>query len=76
MPSDEEMDELDALMFEAHAVTFEADMVAHRLVYGLVPLDEARQFVADTDTSNVYVDLSYLENTIILLEMSSALGPV
>lgn len=77
MLSELELDELDALMFDAHTVTFEADMLAHRLVYGLVGMDEARQFLEATDTSeNVYIDLSYLENTIQLLETMSALGTV
>jgi hypothetical protein len=50
-------------------------MMAHRLAYGLVDLEEARQFVADTDTSgNVYVDLSYLEFTILMVEIASALA--
>jgi len=71
MLSDEEMDELDALVYAAHEVTFQADMLAHRLVYGLVELDEARQFLPDTDTSaNVYIDVSYLENTILMMEVS------
>lgn len=69
---DAELDEWDALMAEAHSVTFEADMLAHRLAYGLAGLDEARQFISDTDTTaNVYIDLSYLEHTCLMMELRS-----
>jgi hypothetical protein len=66
---DAELDEWDELMYEAHSVTREADMLAHRLAYGLAELDEGRRFAADTDAPNVYIDLSYLEHTISMKEL-------
>jgi hypothetical protein len=64
----ERLDQWDALMAEAHEVTNKADMLAHRLVYGLATLDEARQFMEDTDTSeNVYIDLSWLQSTFLMM---------
>ena len=75
MLSDEELDEHDARVYVAADVNFQADMMAHRLAYGLVGLDEAWQFLADTDTSaNVYIDLSYLEGTIFLMETQAHLA--
>jgi hypothetical protein len=71
-----ELDQWDALMHEAHSVTFEADMLAHRLAYGLATLDEGRQFIADTDTTtNVYIDLSYLEHTCRMMELGGHISP-
>jgi hypothetical protein len=68
-----ELDQWDAMMAEAHSVTFEADMLAHRLAYGLATLDEARQFISDTDTSaNPYIDLAYLEHTCLMVEIAQA----
>jgi hypothetical protein len=68
-----ELDQWDATMMEAHSVTFEADGLAHRLAYGLATLDEARQFISDTDTSaNPYIDLAYLEHTCLMVEIAQA----
>jgi hypothetical protein len=73
---DAELDEWDALMYEAHSVTFEADMLAHRLACGLADLDEGRQFLADVDTTtNVYIDLSYLEHTCRTMELGGHVSP-
>jgi hypothetical protein len=66
------LDEHDALVYEAAEVTYNADLLAHRLAYGLAGLEEARQFISDTDTSaNVYIDLSYLEHTCWMMELRS-----
>ena len=68
-----ELDAWDELMAEAHSVTREADMLAHRLAYGLADLDEARRFISDTDTSaNPYIDLAYLEHTCLMVEIAQA----
>lgn len=73
-----EQDELDELIIEAGDVTYQADLLAHRLAYGLVDVDEARQFLADTDTTaNPFIDLAFLEHTVIMTEMTkNAVGTV
>lgn len=66
---DDDQDEMDALIYAAHEVTFEAAMLAHRIAYGVADLDEGRKFLADTDTSaNVYIDLSWLEQICSIVE--------
>lgn len=74
---DRRLDDLDAQIFEAHEVTLRADMLGHRLAYGLVDLDECRQFLADTDTSdNPYIDLSFLEHAYLMAEGHADLAGV
>jgi ClpP class serine protease len=69
------LDEHDALVFAAAEVTFQADMLAHRLAYGLADLDEARQFLAGTGASaNPYIDLAYLEHTCLMVEIAQIVG--
>jgi hypothetical protein len=78
--TDDELDELgadalDELVYAAYDLTFQADNMGLQLAYGLVELDEAKEFLADLDTTaNPYIDVSYLESTCLLVEMARVLG--
>jgi hypothetical protein len=55
-----ELDEWDALMYEAHEITHQADTLALRMAMGTATPSEVQEFLA-TDHGNPYASLASVE---------------
>jgi hypothetical protein len=71
------LDEWDALMYEAHDVTQQANSLAGRLFAGMAPLAELQEFLASNPaSSNAYADLASLDGACMLLGLDSSTGAI
>jgi hypothetical protein len=73
--TDDELDEWDALMAEAHALTSQADMLGLRLMNGSATVEEVQQFLADHPASgNPYASMATLEGVCVFLGLDPSTG--
>jgi CRISPR/Cas system-associated exonuclease Cas4 (RecB family) len=68
-----ELDEWDALMYEAHEITHQADTLALRMAMGTATPSEVQEFLA-TDHGNPYADLASVELQCAALGLDPSTG--
>ena len=70
-----ELDEWDALMVEAHDLTYQADLLGLRLLNDVEVLPEVQQFLADHPASaNPYANMATLEGVCMLRGLDPGTG--